>query len=113
MDGTTRRPDGAGSHFWLRHAMQVTVGEHTHTIEMSVPIPIGASAEVRERLLREAEAGMHQLANTVEGRAAQLQQSNIPSTNPAPKPPLHSAPASAAASLSPTSTPTAMRLVGR
>ena len=94
MDGTTGRPDGAGSYFWLRHAMQVTVGEHMHTIEMSIPIPIGASAEVRERLLREAEAGMHQLANHVEGRAAQSNLSSA-STTPVPKPPLRPAPAPA------------------
>jgi len=74
MDGTTGKPDGAGTHIWLRYATQFTVGERTHTIEMGIPVPIGASAETRERLFREAEAGIDQLARHVESRVAQVQQ---------------------------------------
>ena len=44
MDGTTGKPDGAGTHIWLRYATQFTVGERTHTIEMGIPVPLGASA---------------------------------------------------------------------
>ena len=78
MDGTTGKPDGAGTHIWLRYATQFTVGERTHTIEMGIPVPIGASAETRERLFREAEAGIDQLASHVESRVTQAQQRHMP-----------------------------------
>ena len=71
MDGTTGKPDGAGTHIWLRYATQFTVGERTHTIEMGIPVPIGASAETRERLFRQAEAGIDQIA-----READLVEAN-------------------------------------
>jgi hypothetical protein len=74
MDGTTGRPEGAGSHIWLRYTTQFPVGERVNTIEMGIPVPLGASEEERERLLREAEAGMDQLAKHVESRAARMQQ---------------------------------------
>ncbi|HLL79063.1 MAG TPA: hypothetical protein VKT25_06160, partial [Ktedonobacteraceae bacterium] len=60
--------DGA-SYIWLRYSTQFTTGGRTHTIEMEVPVPVGASAEERERLIREAEANMEQLYRRVEGRA--------------------------------------------
>ena len=78
MDGTTGKPDGAGTHIWLRYATQFTVGERTHTIEMGIPVPIGANAETRERLFREAEAGIDQLASHIESRVAQVQQRQMP-----------------------------------
>src|SRR5256714_2699139 len=78
MDGTTGKPDGAGTHIWLRYATQFTVGERTHTIEMGIPVPLGASAETRERLFREAEAGIDQLASHVESRVTQVQKRNMP-----------------------------------
>ncbi len=78
MDGTTGKPDGAGTHIWLRYATQFTVGERTHTIEMGIPVPLGASAETRERLFREAEAGIDQLASHVESRVTQVQQRHMP-----------------------------------
>ena len=69
MDGrTTGKPDGTGSHIWLHHIMQIRVGERTHTIEMDIPIPIGASADMREQLLNEAESSMEELANRIENR---------------------------------------------
>jgi len=48
--------------------MQVRVGERTHTIEMDIPIPIGASADMRKQLLNEAESSMEELANRIENR---------------------------------------------
>ena len=78
MDGMTGRPehaDGSGSYIWLRYATQFRVGDRTHTIEMGIPVPIGASEEQRERLLREAEAGIEQLAHRVEYRVARVTQS--------------------------------------
>jgi hypothetical protein len=78
MDDTIGKLDGAGTHIWLRYATQFTVGERTHTIEMGIPVPIGASAETRERLFREAEAGIDQLASHIESRVAQVQQRHRP-----------------------------------
>lgn len=63
--------DGTGQHIWLRYATQYSKGDRTHTIEMGIPVPIGASAETRERLLREAEIGMSQLIQHVEERVFQ------------------------------------------
>ena len=104
MDGTTGKPDGAGTHIWLRYATQFTVGERTHTIEMGIPVPLGASAETRERLFREAEAGIDQLASHVESRVTQVQQRHMPmssaqniSPSSSPKSPV-SAPPSASVS---------------
>src|SRR6266849_9187096 len=45
---------------------------------MGIPVPLGASAETRERLFREAEAGIDQLASHVESRVAQVQQRQMP-----------------------------------
>ena len=124
MDGTMDKPEGAGEHIWLRYATQFTTGGRTYTIEMGISVPLGASAEARERLIREAEVGMDQLSSHVEGRIAQVlqrnanaqSQSTIPTSTPAPKPsvstpsrpasrpPITTAPAPSASS-SPTSSP--------
>ncbi len=66
---TTGKPEGTGSHLWLHHTLQITVGGRMHTIEMDIPIPIGASANVREQLLNEAEASMEELAKRIESGA--------------------------------------------
>ncbi len=69
---------GAGDHpyIWLRYATQFTAGGRTHTIEMGIPVPLGASAEMRAQLFREAEAGMNQLTSHVESRVNQVLQRN-------------------------------------
>jgi hypothetical protein len=111
MDSNTGKPDGAGAYIWLRHTTQFKVGDRIHTIEMSVPVPFGASAEMRERLFREAEAGLEQLANHVEHRAGQVTQNaqattrNQPGKVVAPTPKTTVPPPPATASLS-TSQPT-------
>src|SRR5436305_13511869 len=87
MDNTIGKKDGAGTHIWLRHAVQITVGERTHTIEMEVPVPIGASTEEWERLVREAESRMQQLASCVEGHAGQSTPRNISAQHVAPPAP--------------------------
>ncbi len=56
-------------YIWLRYSTQFTTGGRTHTIEMEVPVPVGASAELREQLIREAEANMEHLYRRVEARA--------------------------------------------
>jgi hypothetical protein len=55
---------------WLRYSMQFTTGARAHTIEMEIPVPVGASAEQREQLIREAEAGIEQLYRQIEKRGA-------------------------------------------
>ncbi len=90
MDNTTGKREGTGTHIWLRHAVQFAIGDRTHTIEMEMPVPIGASTEEWERLLREAEARLQQLASRVEGRTGQQNlQRQVPaqstaSSSPAP-----------------------------
>ncbi len=77
MDGKMNKADGsdgAGSHIWLRYATQFTMNGRNVTVEMGIPVPLGASAETRERLIREAEEGMEQLSNHIEGRIGQMVQ---------------------------------------
>lgn len=62
------------THIWLRYATQYTRDGRSHTIEMSVPVPVGADAQLREQLFREAEAGMRQLVSHVENRIPQMFQ---------------------------------------
>jgi hypothetical protein len=97
---TTDKPGGeAGEspHIWLRYATQFTTGGRTHTIEMGIPVPLGATAEIRAKLIREAQAGMDQLASHVENRVTQMLQRNQrpQSTTPAPSiPPFAASPTS-------------------
>lgn len=72
MNHRINEPEPNGTHIWLRYATQFSVGERTYTVEMGVPMPVGASAEQREKLLREAEMGMGQLTQVVEKRVAQM-----------------------------------------
>src|SRR5712691_4194090 len=72
MDDTTKKANG--EYIWLRYTTQYPLGNRTQTIEIDVPVPIGASAETREQLLREAVAGMDQLAEHVESRIVQRAQ---------------------------------------
>jgi len=112
MTNKMDRPEETGEmgkqppHIWLRYATQFTTGGRTHTIEMGIPVPPGASAEVRAQLIREAAAGMDQLASHVESRVNQMLQRNArpqsttsaPTTPPTPM----AAPASRPASRPPT-----------
>src|SRR2546430_1531407 len=46
MDEKVLRPgenNNQGSYIWLRYSTQFTTGGRTHTIEMGVPMPLGAS----------------------------------------------------------------------
>jgi hypothetical protein len=74
---TTDKPGGEESpHIWLRYATQFTTGGRTHTIEMGIPVPLGATAEMRAKLIREAQVGMDQLSSHVESRVTQMLQRN-------------------------------------
>ena len=76
----TSRDKSTGSdgnpYIWLRYTTQFSAGGRTHTIEMGIPVPVGASAELREQLIREAEMGMEHLTRRVENRVAQILQRN-------------------------------------
>jgi len=76
MDMQRTGPGSAydASYIWLRYSTQFTTSGRTHTIEMNVPVPVGASAEQREQLIREAEAGIEQLYRQIERRATQRNQ---------------------------------------
>jgi hypothetical protein len=78
MDTSRDKPVGTDGnpYIWLRYATQFSAGGRTHTIEMGIPVPLGASAEMREQLIREAEMGMEQLSRRVENRVAQISQRN-------------------------------------
>jgi hypothetical protein len=96
MNNMTNKPGGEGEtgespHIWLRYATQFTTGGRTHTIEMGIPVPPGASAEMRAKLIREAQAGMDQLSSHVESRVTQMLQRNQRPQSTTSAPPLPSA----------------------
>jgi hypothetical protein len=110
MEEAMRRMDGTGDHIWLRYATQFTLNGRIRTVEMGIPVPLGASQEQREELLREAEAGMVQLSGHVEKVATQLMRgqtstaASIPSQStaqgggkPVSQPPSSSRPAAMSA----------------
>ncbi len=97
--GRTGEHDGHdGQYIWLRYSTQFTRGGQPHTIEMEIPVPVGASAEQREHLIREAEAGIEQLYRQIEkrgvGRGPQSPEASRPQTAPAQIGP-HPAPSTA------------------
>jgi hypothetical protein len=104
MNSRMNRSEGAGEpgdHIWLRYGTQFTLNGRTHTIEMSIPMPIGADEVTREQLLREADAGMLQLSEHVENRVAQMLQRAQPNQGklPTPTPLARSAPQTRPASI--------------
>jgi hypothetical protein len=95
MSDYHRKQEDTAEHIWLRYATQFTAAGRSHTIEMSVPLPIGATDETREQLLREAEQGLSHLISHVETRIPQiLQHPQARSTHPANSTPATPAPAS-------------------
>jgi len=92
MDGRKNTQEGAGDYIWLRYSTSITIAGRPRTIEIGIPMPIGADEEEREQLLREADAGMNQLTGHVENRIAQMlqrvqpTQGNIPAPTPTAKP---------------------------
>ena len=92
MDGRKHAQEGAGDYIWLRYSTSITIAGRPRTIEIGIPMPIGADEDEREHLLREADAGMNQLTGHVENRIAQMlqrvqpTQGNIPAPTPTAKP---------------------------
>jgi hypothetical protein len=74
MSDYHHKQEDTEEHIWLRYATQFTIAGRSHTIEMSVPLPVGASDETREQLLREAEKGLSHLISHVETRIPQILQ---------------------------------------
>ena len=114
MNNMTNKPGGEGEtgespHIWLRYATQFTTGGRTHTIEMGIPVPLGASAEMRAKLIREAQAGMDQLSSHVESRVTQMLQRNQRPQSTTSAPPL---PSASSASKLPGAVPPASTALG-
>ncbi len=92
MDSRKNASEGAGDYIWLRYSTSITLAGRTRTIDIGVPMPLGADEEEREQLLREADEGMNQLTSHVENRIAQMlqrvqpTQGNIPAPTPTAKP---------------------------
>lgn len=107
MDGIGKA-GGTEGYIWLRYATQYTLDGRTHTIEMGIPVPLGASAETRERLIREAQVGMDQLAGHVEQHASRLARRQAgQGTAPPAKAPNAAPPRAAVAAVVSTITPAA------
>jgi hypothetical protein len=99
MHRSGRTGEHDGPYILLRYSTQFTSGGRAHTIEMEIPVPVGASAEQREQLIREAEAGIEQLYRQIEKRGVGRSQ-----------PPAEAgrlqAPAQAGSQTAPSATPT-------
>ncbi|HEX4203651.1 MAG TPA: hypothetical protein VHZ51_05550 [Ktedonobacteraceae bacterium] len=74
MDGKNSKQENSGEYIWLRYATRFASGGREHTIEMGVPVPLGADAGTREGLFREAEDGLTHLMSHVESRLPQMLQ---------------------------------------
>jgi hypothetical protein len=66
------RDDHDGDHIWLRQTAQLTLGEQQRTVEIAIPVRVGASADEIERLLEQADAGMDRLTQHLDRRIASL-----------------------------------------
>ena len=78
--------DGQKPYIWLRYATQYQQDGQVHTVEIGIPVPLGATMEERERLIKEAEEGMSQLVNHVGQRLPQMlpqSQTSVRSSSPA------------------------------
>jgi hypothetical protein len=71
MDDAMQNRERNTDRILLRYSTQYTVNGRIRTIEMNVPVPLGATQEERELLFSEAEAGMKQLSSRVEQIANQ------------------------------------------
>lgn len=91
VNDRTHAPEPSGTHIRLRYTRQIVVGKRNHTVEVDITVPPGASDETRERLFREAEESVEQLARYMERRVEQAQHGQLPQpaqvTQPVPRPP--------------------------
>jgi len=102
MDGRMNHwAEESEERMWLRYTTQFSAKSRTFTVEVSIPIPLGASAERREQLLREADINIGHLVQHVERHVPQAIQQALATNNVAPaqpaKPPIPSRPLNQAA----------------
>jgi hypothetical protein len=95
--GRTGDPDG--QYIRLRYSMQLIRGGQPHIIEVEVAVPVGASAEERDQLIREAEANLEQMYRQIERRSAGRVQQPPEASRP------QATPAQAASHPTPSTTP--------
>jgi hypothetical protein len=91
----------------LRYSRQFQQSGHSHTIDAEATLPIGASQEVREQVIRELEAEVDLLARQIvqrasrsfdERRAQSISRPSAPGPAPTPQPNRSAEPVSAAQS---------------
>jgi hypothetical protein len=66
MDSNRNMQEEFTAYIWLRYATQYIRDGQTHTLEMSVPVPVGATPELKAQLFREAEENMQQFTTQIE-----------------------------------------------
>ncbi len=93
MDEGIRRGRGSENQPYIRHKVKFTVNGRTHTLETTIPLPVGVRAEQRAQLIREAEAGLQQAmsfiergVNPVQARPGASAPAGQPSRAPQPAP---------------------------
>ncbi|EFH90667.1 hypothetical protein [Ktedonobacter racemifer] len=82
MDGQKAKLEGDNRHIWLRYATEFESGGRRHTLEMGIPMPLGASDQEREQLLNEAEQGLDQLISRIEKRVSRAIPSSVSGNAP-------------------------------
>lgn len=100
MHRNGRTGEHDGQYIRLRYSMQFIRGGQPHTIEAEVAVPVGASAEERDQLIREAEANIEQMYRQIEKRGAGRGQPSPEASRP------QATPAQAGSHPTPTTTPT-------
>lgn len=65
-------PQDASDRIWLKQSVQFSVAGQTRTIEITLPVRPGASAEEIERLLRQADAGLDQMTQHLNSKVSDL-----------------------------------------
>ena len=101
-----RQLDPDGAHIWLRQSVTFTANDQTRTVEIAIPLPLGASPDEVEALLAEAGAGMDRLTRHLDARVAALLGGTAESAPAAPASSPHSRAATAPADAPATPPPT-------
>jgi hypothetical protein len=65
-----REGEPTGEYYWLRQSVTFTADGQTRTLEIAVPVHLGASAAEIDALMAQASAGMAQLTRALDARVA-------------------------------------------
>jgi hypothetical protein len=65
-------PQEAQDRIWLKQSVQFSVGGQMRTIEVTIPVRLGASSEEVERLLQQADAGLEQMTQHLNQKIDEL-----------------------------------------